>query len=240
MSTQIQHNDQKTQDYFDNFTPSYRPERFEFAIEHLNTLDPSLRLLDVGCGDGATLAMIKDKTQIRNLVGLDIAPNYLAKARENVGCETIEGSILDDNIVSAHAEQFDICTLGAVIHHLIGKSRKESTQLGETCIHHCMELLKPGGQLLIFEPTYSPKIAGDLAFWIKKNVTRFSSNRIEIFKSWANFGEPVVSYYTPAILDRFIANSPNTKKLKFDVMDNCRLGGVFHRQGMAIILEKTG
>lgn len=234
-----EHNDQKTHDYFDNFTPSYRPERFQFAVDFINEQgDDSLRLLDIGCGDGATLAMLKNDTNLKNLVGLDISPNYLAKARDQVGCETIEGSILDPKLVAEHAGQFDLCSLGAVIHHLIGDSRKESTELGATCVKHSMELLKPGGHLIIFEPTYTPKLAMDAVFRIKKTFTKFSSNRIEFFKSWANFGEPVVSYYTPDMLEGFIKSSGPHNLKKFDVMDDMRFGGVLRRRGMGCIIQR--
>ena len=93
--------------------------------------------------------------------------------------------------------------------------------------------------MIIFEPTYSPKLAMDAVFRIKKTFTKFSSNRIELFQSWANFGEPVVSYYTPEILQRFIANSGPHKVVKFDVMDDYRFVGVLRRRGMGIIVEKT-
>ena len=183
--------------------------------------------------------MIKNDTEIRNLVGLDIAPSYLSKARDMVGCETIEGSILDAELVKQHEGQFDVCTLGAVIHHLIGSSRKESAELGATCVKHAVQLLKPGGRLVIFEPTYSPQIAMDLVFWIKKTCTRFSSNRIELFRSWANFGEPVVSYYTPERLDGFIAKCPNAKVIQRDVMDDFRFAGVLRRRGMGLVIERA-
>lgn len=234
------HSDAKTHDYFDNFTPSYNPARFEFATEFIrNAGDHDAKLLDIGCGDGATLAMIKDQTDLRQLVGLDIAPNYLAKARDAVGCETIEGSILDESLVGQHEGEFDYCTLGAVIHHLIGKNRKESTDLGRQCVVHSIRMLKPGGHLLIFEPTYSPQWAATLAFNLKKTCTRLTSKRVEVGRSWANFGEPVVSYYTPDMLRGFIDDAPQSDIVVWEELDNYKFGGgLFHRRGMAVVVRR--
>ncbi len=235
-----QHNDAKTHNYFDNFTPSYKPERFQFACDFINEQNRSdARLLDIGCGDGATLAMIQHETKLTHLVGMDIAPNYLLKASEAVGCDTIEGSILDDSLVDSYAGQFDYCTLGAVIHHLIGANRRESTSLGQRCVVNAIKLLRTGGHLIIFEPTYTPEWAATVAFNIKRFCTKFTSSRVELFRHWANFGEPVVSYYTPDILRQFIVSAPANKILRFEELDNYRVGGVLNRHGMAVIVQRS-
>jgi SAM-dependent methyltransferase len=239
MVDQVQHSDQKTLDYFDNFTPSYRPERFNFAIEFINEQKlPGAKLLDIGCGDGATLNLLRNKTGLSDLTGLDISPSYLDRARKATGCNTIEGSILDSKLVAQHEGQFDYCTLGAVIHHLIGATRKESMELGRLSVANSMRLLKNGGHLLVFEPTYSPEWAMKVVFNIKKAVTRWTSSRIELFRSWANFGEPVVSYYTPERLDSFIADArPNHVTFR-EELDHVRFGGILKRCGMGVIVRK--
>lgn len=151
--------DKQTLDYFDNFTPHYNPERFKFALEYLNNVaTDKQRILDIGCGDGATLYLIMKNTPLKTLFGLDISENYLKKARELVGCDTIQGSILDRNSFDQYWGTFDYCVLGAVIHNLIGKNRKESFQYANLCLENAIGLLKPGGSLLIFEPTHSPSI----------------------------------------------------------------------------------
>src|SRR4029079_18976373 len=100
--------DRATHAYFDTFTPNFAPERFEFALSFLRgRAGESSRLIDVGCGDGATLWMIKNNAPISSLTGMDISENYLRKAAHSVGCETIHGSILDAELVTRHAGTFD-------------------------------------------------------------------------------------------------------------------------------------
>jgi len=233
--------DLKTHAYFNEFTPHYNPKRLTFAIDYLNKIaTDDQKLLDIGCGDGATLFLIKENTPLKKLVGMDISKNYLKKANSLVGCDTIEGSILDNKSLEVHLGEYDYCILAAVIHHLIGKNRKESFSYAETCIKNAIKLLKPGGILIIFEPTFGPSLLMDLVFWIKKVVTNLTSKRVELSKKWANIGEPVVSYYTPEQLLSFITGTANIQIASKEIVDSRRLGFIIHRVGMGVIVKKSG
>ncbi len=238
-TTLIEGEDDKTHDYFDNFTPHYDPKRFQFAIDYLvEHAHPEQKLLDIGCGDGATLGLLKQTTPIQNFCGLDISANYLRKAEQLLQCETIEGSILDDDLVQKHAGQFDYCTLGAVIHHLIGKSRRESFEFATRCMKNSYALLRPGGSLIIFEPTFTPAWLMSVAFWIKKGVSRVSSNRVEIGGKWANFGQPIVSYYTPQQILGLAKQLPEANLHFHEVIDRHRFGGIIVRNGLGLVIHK--
>lgn len=231
--------DDKTLDYFDRFTPHYNPERFQFAMDYLKkNARPEDRLLDIGCGDGATLYLLQQNTPVRDLWGLDISGNYLRKAEALVECKTIEGSILDNKLIDQHAGQFNYCTLGAVIHHLIGKNRRESFEFARQCMNNSYRLLKPGGALLIFEPTYHPSWLMSCAFWTKKIVTRFSSNRVELLRSWANFGQPIVSYYTSGQIAQMANDLDGAEILMNEALDDFRFIGLIRRLGLGIIIRK--
>lgn len=231
--------DEKTLDYFDRFTPHYNPARFQFGIDYLKQhASAAHSLLDIGCGDGATLSLLKENTPLVDLWGLDISGNYLAKAERLLSCRTIEGSILDNDLVAKHAGRFDFCTLGAVVHHLIGATRKESLEFARQCLRNSVELLKPGGSLIIFEPTYSPGWMMSVAFWIKKGFSRYSNSRIELFKSWANLGQPVVSYYTREQLTQMAKALPEANVHMNEVNDRYTLGGFIKRQGVGMILRR--
>jgi len=232
--------DQKTRDYFDQFTPQYKPERFDFAIEYLaEHAGPSQNLIDIGCGDGTTLYLIKKNTKLTQLSGLDISINYLNKARSLVGCDIIQGSILDDDIVERYSGQFDFCTLGAVLHHLIGSTRAVSFNHAMKCVENALQLLKPNGRMIIFEPCYGPSFLMDIVFWIKKTFGSLTSGRFMLFKRWMNIGQPVVSYYTPKQLRSFIDRLPNARVVKDLVIDNKRLGLLIARTGLGLIIQRT-
>ena len=233
--------DRQTLEYFDRMMPHYNPVRFEFAIAYLNkTTNGESSLIDIGCGDGATLYLVREKTPVKRLVGMDISRSYLQKAKELVGCQIIEGSILDRGLVDRYKEQFDYCTLGAVLHHLIGKHRAQSFDYASICLAHALRLLKPGGSLIIFEPTYAPSSMMDLVFWIKKIVGNFTSSRIELFSKWANFGQPVVSYYTPEQLISMVEHLQDADLLERNVVYQVSLGGILRCTGLGIVARKTG
>jgi SAM-dependent methyltransferase len=233
-------NDKQTLDYFDQFTPHYDPKRFSFALKYLQENSNSNQsLIDIGCGDGATLYLIKENTHLKEkLFGLDISNNYLSKAKKLVGCQIIEGSILDSSLVDKYAGCFDFCTLGAVIHHLIGDSRKQSFEFASQCLSNSIKLLKPNGCLIIFEPTHSPSYMMDIIFWIKKIFGRLSNERLELFSKWANFGQPVVSYYTPSQLLSFLDKVPNAKIVDQVIIDQKRMGFIIQRVGLGVIIKK--
>ena len=232
--------DKHTYEYFNNYTPHYNPERFEFAFDYLNDeVRDGQNILDIGCGDGATLNMIKARTPLQNLCGLDISENYAEKTRQAVGCAAIVGNILDDDLVYNHRGQFDYCTLGSVLHHLIGKNRRESASLARTCVKNAIDLLKPEGSLMIFEPAHSPLLLMNLVFWIKKIVGNFTNERIELTRQWMNFGQPVVSYYTPKQLRSFIDSVNGATVLSSTEVEVIRMGMVIKRVCLGIIVKKN-
>jgi SAM-dependent methyltransferase len=224
---------QQTHEYFDKFTPHYNPKRFNFALEYLNEVATDHQnILDIGCGDGATLHLIKKHTALKILFGLDMSGNYLRKAKELVDCYTIEGSILDDTILEEYRGRFNYCILGAVIHHLIGKNRKESFQYAQTCLMNAIDLLKPCGSLIIFEPTYGPSMLMGLVFWIKKIIGSLTNKRVELSMPWMNIGQPVISYCTPKQLLSLSEGIAGTKIVTSKEIDKSRLGIVIYRVGM--------
>lgn len=231
--------DLQTREYFNQLTPSYNPERFRFAAQYINSIStPEQSLIDIGCGDGATLFFIKNNTQLTNLFGLDISNKYLEKVGKLIGCQTIEGSILNQEIVNDFSDKFDFCVLGAVLHHLVGKTRKESFSYTYKCLENSLKILKPEGSLLIFEPTHSPSWMMDIVFLIKRTFGRFSNSRIEIFSKWANFGQPVVSYYTPQQLYSFLEQIPEAKILEKIVIDNRKMAFLIERVGLGVIVKR--
>lgn len=231
--------DKRTLEYFNSFTPHFRPERFDFAISFINEHSTDTdRLIDVGCGDGATLWFLMQKTPVRFLSGLDISENYLKRANDLIGCETILGSILDRDLVQNLANTYNFCVLGAVLHHLIDKNRKKSFKAAQSCLRNSVSLVKPGGYLLIFEPTHSPAFIMTIVFYVKKFFAMFSKQRLEIISKWANLGHPVVSYYTAQQVDQMVENLYNTTIVKKVKVDERRLGLIIKRVGVGIIIQK--
>jgi 2-polyprenyl-3-methyl-5-hydroxy-6-metoxy-1,4-benzoquinol methylase len=230
--------DRATREYFDKFTPHFEPSRFQFALSFIREhARETSKVIDVGCGDGGTLWLVKSKTSARDLTGMDISANYLRRAQANVGCKTILGSILDDELVARHAGEYDICILGAVLHHLVAPSRKASYDAAFACLSNSMALLKPNGHLVIFEPTHGPAPVMTAVFYAKKLLGGLYGGRLELLRTWANFGQPVVSYYTPRQLTEMISGLRDTRVVLRTVVDQRRMGLVIERVGLGLVLR---
>jgi SAM-dependent methyltransferase len=189
--------DVQTEAFFDTHTPEYDAARFASVAEWIRRLaGEGSSLLDVGCGVGNVLAYLRDATGLRRLAGLDVSPRCLERARERVGCETYLGSILDEGVVAAHAGRHDFVVLGAVLHHLVGRTRRASRALALRGMANALALARPGGHVFVLEPVFYPSLVMDVVFYVKRLAVKVTSGRLEIFGQWNNLGAPVVSYYT--------------------------------------------
>jgi 2-polyprenyl-3-methyl-5-hydroxy-6-metoxy-1,4-benzoquinol methylase len=116
--------------------------RAELHIRHLphpngSGLNSAARLLDVGCGSGTFLQVIKALGW--QTVGLEPDPKACEFAR-SVGLEVHTGSLQDTTLEPA---SFDAITLNHVIEHL--HDPKSDLEV-------CLRLLRPGGTLWITTP----------------------------------------------------------------------------------------
>jgi SAM-dependent methyltransferase len=96
------------------------------------------RVLDVGCGDGAFLALAQACEW--EVLGVEPDPKAarLAHAR---GLPVVEGGL--DSLGDDHASTFDVLTLSHVIEHV---------HEPVATLRQCLHLLKPGGRLWIETP----------------------------------------------------------------------------------------
>ncbi len=214
--------DQATIDYFDAHAPEYSPRRLSRGIELIRqrtatqafteTAEHSASagsrpigsdsaehpaLIDIGCGGGNVLSYIAEQTGIHRLVGLDVSARCVARARDSVPAVVHEGSILDPETVERFRGQFDIAVMAAVLHHLVFGTRRRSRRAAQLAIVNALALVRPGGQLLIVEPTFAPSPPLTVLFWVKRVVSTLIKRRLSIGGYWNNIGAPVVSFYTP-------------------------------------------
>lgn len=192
--------DERTERYFQALTPTYSPWRYRSFLSFLRKdgVEGS-SLLDVGCGSGNVLKMIWKETPVAELAGLDTSPRYLEQCATNVpGCRTYEGSILDVSLTGMIGRQYHYVLVGAILHHLVGRTRRESRDLATQALANAWALVEPGGVLLVMEPTFRPRWAMWGLFHVKRVVGRLTSRRVPLLGYWNNIGEPVVSYYSHA------------------------------------------
>jgi SAM-dependent methyltransferase len=233
-------NDLQTRAYFDAHTPEWRSDRYLPMLRWLQdhaAADQSL--IDIGCGTGNILQFIQQHTPLRDLAGIDITSNYLDQARQNVGCQTYLGSVLDDQLCREIGPRHDYAVMGAVLHHLVGPTRRISFANARRAVVNALALLKPGGRLLIYEPAHYPAFAMWGVFWLKRTCSAVAPRRLELGRKWLNFGLPVVSYFTNEQLLALFAAAGNIQVVDKQYNDPKKLGLGLRRTSSTFVLQKS-
>lgn len=213
----MSHIDNKTREYFNNNTFEYGTKKLKYVFSFIkNNLNSSSNIIDIG----SILEKIKNECNVFDLYAMDIAQSYLELAVNKINCKKISGSILDDTIVDKIPERFDCALLSEVLHHLVGKTRNESFNLAEKAIKNALNLLKPGGFLIIHEISFEPKITGDIIFYSKRFFSSFTKNRLDLFVKGFNPGEPVVSFLSYSQLKKIINSAENVDIIDENIEKN--------------------
>jgi SAM-dependent methyltransferase len=185
-----------TAEYFELHSRDYHPRRLRAAIKWIGKLtDENDDLFDVGCGTGLVLEAMRG-AGVTRLAGCDTAGAALRTAGERVDFTPHLGSILDEDFV-AGLGNYRFVTVAAVLHHVVGPTRRASRRMAEAAVRNSLSLVRPGGRLLIMEPTYRPRWAMTGIFWAKRVMGVLIGNRRLELGHWNNLGAPLVSYYSP-------------------------------------------
>ena len=107
--------------YVPDFGPQYSrvelPDHFvnknsvRLVLELLGDCDlKDLRILDVGCGRGGTVFVIKQFFEPRSVRGIDLSPNAIASCRANHLYDNVHFDEGDAENLPFDAEQFDVVT----------------------------------------------------------------------------------------------------------------------------------
>lgn len=110
----------------------------------------AVSILDVGGGNGTFADMLLRHLPQARVAVLDNSAYLL---RQNVPSDrksTLCGSA--ENLAELFpTERFDLITINWVLHHLVGRSRKETALIIENVLRQARMLLRPGGRVAVFE-----------------------------------------------------------------------------------------
>ncbi len=189
--------DQATVEYFEQHAHDYSASRLRPAVAFVKKhMSQDASLIDIGCGSGNVLAHIARTTRISNLVGLDVSERCVELTRQKVAAEVYRASVLDVATVDRFRGRFDFAVLAAVLHHLVGPTRRRSQHAASQAVSNAVQLVKPGGYLIVMEPTFTPAAPVFALFWAKTMLAKIFRRRLPVGDYWNNIGAPVVSYYS--------------------------------------------
>lgn len=110
-----------------------------------------LRILDVGCGDGAATALLADRAHGHTVVGADWSQMALERARRR-GL-TLVRATLDEGGLPLPDQALDVVVFSEVIEHLVDT---------DAALDELVRVLRPGGSLLLSTP--------NLAAWFNRGL----------------------------------------------------------------------
>jgi len=98
-------------------------------------------LLDYGCGTGGSTAFFAESLGVRSIVGLDVSPKSLEKARTRHASACIEYYLTQEYTPRAN---IDVAFCNGVFHHIPPADR-------QNVLRHMTSCVRPGGVLALWE-----------------------------------------------------------------------------------------
>ena len=122
-----------------------------YLINRYGICDAGGFVLDIGCGKGAFTARLKQQMPNAHILGVDIAPTAIKKAKQKYGNLNIEFQVMDiQKEYKNIAEKFDLVVMSGLMWYILPNFRAIVNHLGE-------EILKDDGYLLTTQPFYKPE-----------------------------------------------------------------------------------
>lgn len=121
---------------------------------------PGDRLLEIGCGDGTLLEYVLAHTDVSEACGIDISREMLPDPNDDVRAQYVHGSATDLPL-PFEREGFDVVVLSDVLHHLVGTHRFESKRRAQATLVEAVNLLRPGGYLVVKDIFYESPVGPD-------------------------------------------------------------------------------
>ncbi len=151
---------------------------------------PSPRLLDMGCGDGTTLAGFAGGGWEIN--GIDISPAAIDSARIRLPEATLRVSSLDE--LAPNLGRFDLVRLDNVLEHMLDPLKVLQT---------AKDYLRVGGELAIYVPngrSLSLRLlrSRSVSHWVPFHLHLFTRASLTTLLERAGFGAIRVRYEDPA------------------------------------------
>lgn len=104
----------------------------------------SLRILDLGCGDGLCARLFRNYFPNSDIQGLDVSRGIISKAQEKKSSKTSFG-IFDGTRIPFLSEAFDVIMLANVLHHV------DTAEKQVAILRECHRVLKIDGTLFVYE-----------------------------------------------------------------------------------------
>lgn len=116
--------------------------RLKGRVIELAGIQPGHAVLDLGCGTATLALLVKEAIPTARVVGLDLDPQILARARKKVAASALEVELYQGSVTAPPfaPASFDRIVSTLVLHHLTTPQKQEA-------LRAALRLLRPAGEL---------------------------------------------------------------------------------------------
>jgi ubiquinone/menaquinone biosynthesis C-methylase UbiE len=171
-----------------DFTPFRTPDAvLETTAAYLRPLAPFEKALDVCCGTGAAMRVLRPLVR-RRLVGLDISAGMLVEARRGTA-DAAGSAVLEfvrgDALRMPFADAFDLAVSFGAFGHIVKRDQPRF-------VAEIARLLRPGGRF-VFVSSFMPPL------WSPNYWLRRAFNGVMRVRNWLK-SPPFIMYYLTFLL----------------------------------------
>ncbi len=178
--------------FYDEFGRAYAEKRGFLqpgVVRLLARLSPQAHVLDVGCGHGRVIQMLRDRGDFRGrYVGVDGSASLLHEAWNQAQAADFPVVLLQRDLArpdwARHLPAVDVALCFAVLHHL------PSEALRLRLLRDVRSLLKPGGQvwLSVWNLLRSPRLKARVQPWEQVGLTWADVDPGDLLVDWRHGG----------------------------------------------------
>jgi len=162
------------------------PIMIDFIRSHASSED---KILEVGGGSGAFLDLVLENTSILETYNMELVYDTYRK-QVNGGICLIGGNALD---LPFGDRSFEWVVVKNLLHHLVGRTRRESKAYAKRAVEELMRVVKDGGYVIILEQYNRHRLFSSVIFYLTLFFSVFGIG----FKSFGWGKNVIVSFLSP-------------------------------------------
>ncbi len=148
-----------------------------------------MKIFDFGCGDGFFIKKMIDDGIEAEFFGSDLSTSMINLSKEKFRNEDVNLFVADGFMLPFSAKtKFDIIHVDAVLHHIIGKTRRESIVKVEKILEKLGKALSENGRIIVeefnFTSYFIPSISSFIVFYFLK---LFNFLKLDLSKIYDEF-----------------------------------------------------